>query len=316
MSLQLAKLGTGVYVSDPDAATDHGDSTQPGSIANLMADVNSVGGGVVQLVPGTYTCQQSISFPGANIELRGCGLESIIDLDQNTYNSTIVLANQQNSIVRNLMVSGDQGGSFPNPAVYVGGTGCVVENVFVNECAGIGIHATSGATNSLIQANWCVSCDQTAIYNQANYVTIQANYFLTCYSTYIFATGNIGVVADNVMEVNGVTTVTMVYVTGDDQIVKGNNISAGSANPTYYFNSSSDRVTFVGNSIKGSGITATDGTAFRIEGDDCSIHNNHVDEAYELYDVIAGANRTAIWDNHGSWATRTNAGTDTWYQSI
>jgi len=108
-----------------------------------LAYVNGLGGGCVYLESGTYTLADSITFPGDDLKLNGCGEGTMLDGDGlATTEHAIVISGRDHAIVADLSIQTQGGGGKTCHCIFIedGSDTFEIEHVHFVDSDDNGIH--------------------------------------------------------------------------------------------------------------------------------------------------------------------------------
>ena len=133
MGLQFTRKSDDWIVIDPAITNNHGDPVTTGSIAWACAQL--VNGGVIELVPGTYTITQAIDISYDNTSIIGQGKSCIIYMDQSNNDYMIDLNGKDKCVLKDFQLKGDVTGANSKSMIYSPGASNVlsINGIYVYE---------------------------------------------------------------------------------------------------------------------------------------------------------------------------------------
>jgi parallel beta-helix repeat protein len=195
-------------------------------------------GGKVKLSEGTFTFNSSLDILKSNVTLEGSGPGTKIFLANGANTSVIVVGNGATALsnikICNLLIDGNKTNqTAPSMGILFYGTSgylitnSVIENVWVKNCYGNGIHLQYG-NNNIVTGNNCQSNGYEGIYiYYSNNNTVTGN---NCqsngYEGIRLEYGNNNTVTGNNCQSNGYEGILLYY--GNNNTVTGNNCQSNS----------------------------------------------------------------------------------------
>lgn len=207
---------------------------------------NTLVGGEVVLLEGTYTLAATITFPGNGLVLRGIGRKTIInvpDLTPTTFNG-ITLTGRDECVIKDLAIQTAAGGGDTVHCIFLedGSDHFLIENVWIVESDANGIHIEGTDINyGTIHHCHITGCDDDGInadMDAANYLD-----YLTISDNDIWGNGDDGIefgyrVRDSLVKLNQINGntgfgINISDVTSTDNVVENNKLcddTAGAIN--------------------------------------------------------------------------------------
>lgn len=144
--------------------------------AGIQAAINTLSstGGIVFFPPGTYDISSPLTLSNQNVQLRGCGVGSIIQA-KNTFSGTqLVLCSGNFTGVSDMQIAFNAGPYSGNPAADAirvsGAVGVVLQNLFIQLINGWGVNsiatASTACANLILNNVHIYSCAQ-GVHTQA-----------------------------------------------------------------------------------------------------------------------------------------------------